>query len=69
MKRISVFAMALSLTLFVACAGEKSENGDITQPEGEEMVDENASQELDSADSADEELRLEEEVFGVGVDD
>jgi hypothetical protein len=59
MKRISVFAMALSLTLFFACAGEKSENGDITQPEGEEMVDENASQELDSADSADEELTLE----------
>ncbi len=69
MKRLSVFAMALLLTLFVACGGEKSDNEGMEHESGEEMVDNGASEELNNVDSADGEPTLEEEVFGVGVDD
>lgn len=67
MKRVSVFAIALSMTMFIACSGDRKEdNGHDTMYEEESMIEDNASDEL--TDDSSEELTVEEDVFGADTD-
>jgi hypothetical protein len=60
--------MALTLTMFIACSGEKKEESghDAAHEEEEVMIDEGASDEL--TDDSVEELTVEEDVFGADTD-
>ncbi len=71
MKKLSFFAVALALTAFVACDGNKEKKDDDMMDEDmTERVDMNASDNMrDANNDGIEDLTVEEEVFGTNISD
>ena len=73
MKKISFFALALTLTLFVACKGKKADDmdGDDMQDTMTTNVETGASEQMENAAKVDEVLNQssDDELFGTDVDD
>ncbi|HAE34918.1 MAG: hypothetical protein R2767_02395 [Chitinophagales bacterium] len=70
MKKLSIFAVALALTIFVSCKGKESNDDDMMDEGMQEQVDSNASDDMSDAGNADsEDLSTEEELFAVDLDE
>lgn len=72
MKKVTYFALALMLTGFVACKGEKTEDTEnATTETPTTQVETGASEAVDNAAKVDEVLNQEseDELFGTDVDD
>jgi hypothetical protein len=73
MKNVSIFALSLALTLFVACKGKESgENGEMDGADSiSTSVETGASETLTEAQKTEEVLNQssDDELFGTDVDD
>lgn len=68
MKKLSLFAVALALTFFVACKGKEA--AEPTEEETSiEAVEGAASEEVSNTAAEEEELTTEEDVFAVDLED
>lgn len=67
MKKLSLFAVALALTFFVACKGKEA--AEPTEEETSIEAVEGAASEEVSNTAAEEELTTEEDVFAVDLED
>ena len=70
MKKLSIFAVALALTILFPAKGKESNDDDMMDEGMQEQVDSNASDDMSDAGNADsEDLSTEEELFAVDLDE